>query len=151
MTYDAVGPPLLSPPLRPVFGPRDDVTGHVIARTEFSLSYLSPHPQICLCMGGRGLRGPRPLLRPGHHLFEGGLGTRGSSPLTHTTSYAFCTPRHGGGVRIALYNRLFARSIITRCRGMGYKIPPWGKGLRRFRFFAMIYIDGIFACELVSC
>jgi len=32
--------------------PRDDVTGHVIARTEFSLSYVSPHPQICVCMGG---------------------------------------------------------------------------------------------------
>ena len=33
---------------------RSDVTGHVIARTEFSLSYVSPHPQVCLCMGGEG-------------------------------------------------------------------------------------------------
>ena len=32
-------------------------------------------------------------------------------------------------VRIALYNCLFARSIITHCHGLGYKIPPWGKGL----------------------
>jgi hypothetical protein len=24
---------------------------------------------------------------------------------------------------------LCARSIVTRRRGMGYKIPPWGKGL----------------------
>jgi len=28
------------------------------------------------------------------------------------------------------YNRLCARSIVTRRRGMGYKIPPWGKGLK---------------------
>ena len=33
-------------------------------------------------------------------------------------------------VRVALYNRLFARSIVTRCRGVGNKIPLWGKGLK---------------------
>jgi len=38
-----------------VRGPRDDVRSHVIAKTEFSLSYVSPHPQICLCMGGGGV------------------------------------------------------------------------------------------------
>ena len=32
-------------------------------------------------------------------------------------------------VRIALYNRLFARSIITCRRGVGGEIHPWGKGL----------------------
>ena len=37
-----------------MLGPRDNVAGHVIARTKFSLSYASPHPQICLCMGGEG-------------------------------------------------------------------------------------------------
>ena len=32
-------------------------------------------------------------------------------------------------LRIALYNRLCARSIVTLRRGMGYKMPPWVKGL----------------------
>ena len=31
--------------------------------------------------------------------------------------------------RIALYNRLFARSIVTRRRGVGGVLLPWGKGL----------------------
>ena len=35
-------------------------------------------------------------------------------------------------LRIALYIRLCTWSIVTRCRGMGYKIPPWGfRGLQR--------------------
>ena len=32
-------------------------------------------------------------------------------------------------LRIALYNHLGARSMVTCRRGMGFKIPPWGKGL----------------------
>ena len=56
-----------------------------------------PPPDLPVYGGGRGLRGPRRMLRPGRHVNEGGLGTRGSSPLSHTTSYAFCTPSHGGG------------------------------------------------------
>ena len=32
-------------------------------------------------------------------------------------------------VRVALYNRLFAQSIVALCSGVGDKIPPWGKGL----------------------
>ena len=36
----------------------------------------------------------------------------------------------GWRVRIALYNRLFAWSIVTRCRDVGGKIPPWGNGLK---------------------
>jgi len=31
--------------------------------------------------------------------------------------------------RVALYNRLFVRSIVSLCSGVGGKIPPWGKGL----------------------
>jgi len=47
-------------------GPRDDVTGHVIAGTEFSLFYVSPHPQVCLCMGGGGVSvGPAVCYGPG--------------------------------------------------------------------------------------
>jgi hypothetical protein len=49
-----------------VTGPSNDITGHVIARTEFSLSYVSPHPQVCLCMGGGGVSmGPAVCLGPG--------------------------------------------------------------------------------------
>ena len=76
-------------------------------------------------MGGRGLRGSRYTYRLGRHLYEGGLGARGSSLLTHTTLCPI--PRRRS--RISLYNRLCARSIVTHCRGMGYKIPLWGKGL----------------------
>ena len=39
-----VGPPPSLPGYGHVTGPCDDVTGHVIAWTEFSLSYVSPHP-----------------------------------------------------------------------------------------------------------
>ena len=39
--------------------------------------------------GGRELRGSHHTYWPGRHLYEGGLGTRGPSRLTHTqTSYA---------------------------------------------------------------
>ena len=81
--------------------------------------------------GGRGLRGSRYTYRLGRHLYEGGLGARGSSLLTHTTPYPI--PRRRS--TIALYNRLCARSIVNRRRGMGYTIPPWGKGLK------LIYVD----------
>ena len=78
--------------------------------------------------GERGLRGSRYTYRLERHLYEGGLGARGSSLLTHTTPYPIPWQRS----RIALYNRLCAQSIVTRHRGMGYKIPPWGKGLNCF-------------------
>ena len=38
------------------------------------------------------------MSQPWRHHYEGGLGTKGPSPLTHTTSFAFCTPHHGGGI-----------------------------------------------------
>ena len=106
------------------------LTGHVIARTEFSLSYVSPPPQICLCMEGRGLSGPRSMLRPGHHLYEGGLGTLQGAPLhSHTeTTYAGTRALMRHRVRVALYNRLFARSIVALYSGVGDKIPHVGKG-----------------------
>jgi len=51
-------------------------------------------------------------------------------PLTHTqTSYvgtrALIRPQAG----IALYNCLFARSIVSRRCGVGGVFMPWGKGL----------------------
>jgi hypothetical protein len=48
MTYYVVGPPPPPPGYGHMTGPRDDITG------QFSLSYVSPHPQVCLCMGGEG-------------------------------------------------------------------------------------------------
>ena len=114
-----------------VTGPCDDVTGHVIARTEFSLSLMCPPtPRSACVLGGRGLHGPRHMSRPGRHLYKGGLGTRGPSLLTHTTSYAGNRAFMRRWVRIALNNRLFAWSIVTRRRGVGGEIPPWGKGLK---------------------
>ena len=84
MTYDAVGPPPSPPGYGHVTGLRDDVTGQVIMRTEFSLLRVPPPPDLPVYGWGRGLRGPRHMLRVGHHLYDGGLGTRGPSPLTHT-------------------------------------------------------------------
>ena len=69
------------------------------------------------------------MLRPGRHLYEGGLGSRGPSPLTHTTSYTGTRAIMRHRARVALYNRHFARSIVALCSGEGGKIPPWGKGL----------------------
>ena len=67
---------------------------------------------------------------PGHGFYEGVKGTRGPSPLAHTTSYADTRAFMRQRARVALYNRLFARSIVTCRRGVGVKIPPWGKGLK---------------------
>ena len=57
VTYDAVGPPPSPPGNGHVTRPRDDVRGHVITRTEFSLSYVSPHPQTprSACVWGGGV------------------------------------------------------------------------------------------------
>ena len=88
-------------------------------------------PPIHRPIGGwrRGCIGPRHTYRPGQSLYEGRMGTRGPSPLTHTTSYLGTRAFMWWRVRIALYNLLFARSIVTRRRGVGGKILPWGKGL----------------------
>ena len=46
------------------------------------------------------------------------------------TSYAGTRAIMRHRARVALYNRLFARSIVALCSGVGDKIPPWGKGLK---------------------
>ena len=103
------------------------MTRWVLPPLRPGISYASPTPRSACVWGGEGSPWARRMLRPGRHLYEGGLGTRGPSPLTHTTPYPI--PR--GRSRIALYNRLFTQSIVTRRRGMGYKIPSWGKGLTK--------------------
>ena len=65
MNYDAVGPPLSPPRYRHVTGPRDDVAGHVIARTEFSLLRVPPPPDLPVYGGGGVSVGPTVCYGPG--------------------------------------------------------------------------------------
>ena len=91
-------------------------------------------PPIYRPIGGGGEAvGPCHTYRPGRILYEGRMGTRGPSPPAHTTSYAGTRAFMRRRVRIALYNCLFARSIITHCRGVVGEILPWGKGLTLMR------------------
>ena len=46
----------------------------------------------------------------------------------HTTSYAGTREFMRQRARVALYNRLFPQSIVTRRHGVGVLLP-WGKGL----------------------
>ena len=104
------------------------------SRGPSSLSLTRPPtPQICLCMGGRGLRWPAACYGPGAISVKEDW-VQGAPPHSHTqTSYTRTRDNTRRRVRVALYNRLFARSFITHRRGLGYKIPPWGKGLRTDR------------------
>ena len=54
------------------------------------------------------------------------------APLhSHTqTSYAGTRAFMRHRARVALYNLFFARSIVTRCLGMGGVFLPWGNGLK---------------------
>ena len=75
-------------------GLRDDITG------ALSLLCVPPPPDLPVYGGGRGLGGPRRMLRPGRHLYEGGLGTWGPSPPhshTHTSHMQVLGTIHGGG------------------------------------------------------
>ena len=86
------------------------------------------------------------MCRPGRHLYEGRMGTRGPSPLAHTTSYADTRAFMRRRARVALYNRLFAQSIVTPRCGVGGEIPPWGKGLKEQpheRFYFIFFIKQI--------
>ena len=56
---------------------------------------------------------------------------QGPSSLTHTTSNVGTREFMQQWVRVPLYICLFARSIVTRRRGIGGVFLPWGKGLIR--------------------
>ena len=100
-----------------------------LAAQVLSASTVPPPPGRPV-YGGEGLRGPPHMSQPRRYLYEGRMGTRGPSPLAHTTSYAVTRAFMRHRARVALYNSLFARSIVGLCSGVGDKIPPWGKGLR---------------------
>ena len=51
-------------------------------RSSLSLTH-PPTPRSACAWGGKDLRGSRHTYWLGRHLFEGGFGTRGSSPLKH--------------------------------------------------------------------
>ena len=66
MTSDAVGPPPSPPGYGHVTGPRYDVTGHVIAQTEFSPLLRVPPPPDLPVNGGVGVSvGPAVCYGPG--------------------------------------------------------------------------------------
>ena len=108
------GSPPSPPRYCPVSGPRDHVTGHVIARPEFSSTSTVPHPQVGLCMGG-GLNGPRSMSRPGRHLYEGRMGTRGPIHLHTQTSYT--------GTRDNTLRRAYMPATIVVARGLLSPMP----------------------------
>ena len=69
------------------------------------------------------LHGPRHMYWSGRCLYEGGMSSMGPSFVRATN---ICTQTIYPGIRvhirrwarIAIYNRIFARSIVTRCRGV---------------------------------
>ena len=57
------------------------------------------------------------------------MGTRGPSPLTHTTSYAGTRAFMRHRARVALYNHCCGRSFKPHAGVFGEVLLPWGKGL----------------------
>ena len=103
------GSPPFPPGYRHVTGLRDDVTGHVIARTEFSLSYASPHPQICMCMGGEGSPWALPYVTAWAPSLWRRIGYKG--PLfthTHKSHLQVLGTIHSGGRTCPLQSWLLA-------------------------------------------
>jgi hypothetical protein len=108
-----------SPPSPPGYchmtGQRDHVTGHVIARPEFSNASTVPTPRLA-CVWGGGPLWALPMSQHGRHLNDGGLGTMGPSPLSHIqTSYA--------GTRDNTQQRSYMPSTIIVARGLLSPMP----------------------------
>ena len=82
-------------------------------------------------MGGGVSVGPAVYFGPGDISMKEDW-VQGAPPHSHTqTSYAGTGTRDNTRhrARVALYNHLFARSIVALCSDVGGKIPLWGKGL----------------------
>ena len=113
-------------------GPRDDVTGHVIAWTEFSLSQVSPTPRSACVWGRRGLRGPRRMLRPSAISMKEDW-VQGAPLHLHTqTSYAGTRDKPRRRVYNAVharYNRCCSRSSKPYAVVFDSVLLWWGKGL----------------------
>jgi len=73
-------------------------------------------PGVCLGLGAISIK-------------EGWV--QGAPIHSHTqTSYAGTRVFMWHRARVALYNRLFARSIVALCSGVGGKIPPMGQRVK---------------------
>ncbi len=102
-----------SPPGRPAYGGGE---GGCMA-TCIMLSSFHTHP----------LRGPRRMSRPRHHLYEGRMGRRGQSPLSHTNA----------GTRDNTWQQAYRPAIIVVARSLlspmsmyGRRFLLWGKGIK---------------------
>jgi len=112
-----------------------------VTRPEFSYASTGPHPQLGLCMGGEGSLWAPPYVTARAPSLWRRTGYRGLlSSYTHNF-IRLLNPIPQQRLRIALYNCLCVRSIVTRRCGMGYKIQPWGSKLIWLaisKFFAKI-------------
>jgi len=71
---------------------------------------------------------------------------QGAPTHSHTqTPYAGTREFMWRRARVALYNRLFARSILTRHHGMGDVFLPWGKGLKNLENCCMKFSNSFFS------
>ena len=75
-------------------------------------------------MGGGVSVGPAVCYGPGAISMKEDW-VQGAPLHLHTQLHTHLYPTTRRRVRIALYNRLFAQSIVTHRRGVGYKIPLW--------------------------
>jgi len=73
------------------------------------------------------LRGPRRMSRPRHHLYEGRMGRRVQSPLSHTNA----------GTRDNTWQQAYRPAIIVVARSLlspmsmyGRRFLLWGKGIK---------------------
>jgi len=120
-----MGPPPLRPGIvtRPVMCPR--------GLGSFP-HQLSPTPGWPVY--GGVLRGPHRMSQPGCHLYEGGLGTRGPSPLTHTNFIRKYWGQYPAAVVHARYNRRCLQSSKPFASVFGGILLLWGKGLIKYAF-----------------
>ena len=126
-----MGPPSLRPGI--VMWPGHAITLQVtwLCGPSSLPHQLSPTPTLACVWGVRDLCGPCRMSQPGLHLYEGGLGTRGPFPLTHTNFIRRYSGQYPAGGVHARYNRRCSRSSKPYAGVLGGILLPWGKGLMR--------------------
>ena len=108
-------------------GLQDDVTGHVITWTELSLSYMSPHPQTCLCMGGVFV-GPAICYGPGAISMKEDW-VQGAPLHLHTQLYTHFVPYTTTAGKDCPLQSSFRAVSRYPSPWYGVQNPQWGKGL----------------------